>query len=129
MTAPAASIPAVADVPGAAGTLVLHGRELRDGARLEDTSRFGDDRWVLTPAILQRHQPGAVLDFTRIPAAHQAVARELFYGMMSGPLPPGLPRVTISTVRRAFTAVAYFLTWAGARSAVSLSRPAALGRL
>src|SRR6266496_3760719 len=58
--------------------VVLHGRELRDGARLEQTSRFGDDRWVLTPAILQRHERGAVLDFTRVPAAHRAVARELF---------------------------------------------------
>jgi hypothetical protein len=129
MTAPAARIPFVSGMPGAAGTLVLHGRELRDGARLEETSRFGEDRWVLTPAILQRHQPGAVLDFTRIPAAHRAVARELFYGMLSGPLPPGLPRVTISTVRRTFTAVSYFLTWVGARSAASPSRPATLGGL
>src|SRR6202045_1786438 len=129
MTAPAASLPVVPGMPGAAGTLVLHGRELRDGARLEETSRFGEDRWVLTPAILQRHQPGAVLDFTRIPAAHRAVARELFYGMLSGPLPPGLPRGTISTVRRTFTAVSYFLTWAGTRSAASPSRPATLGGL
>ncbi len=129
MTAPAASLPVVPGMSGAAGTLVLHGRELRDGARLEETSRFGDDRWVLTPAILQRHQPGAVLDFTRIPAAHRAAARELFYGLLSGPLPPGLPRVTISTVRRTFTAVAYFLTWAATRAAASASRPASLGGL
>lgn len=124
MTAPAASVPVVS---GAAGTLVLHGRELRDGARLEETSRFGEDRWVLTPAILQQHQPGAILDFTRIPAAHCAVARELFYSLLSGPLPPGLPRVTISTVRRTFTAIAYFLTWAATRAAASSSRPATLG--
>ena len=49
--------------------------------------------------------------------------------MLSGPLPPGLPRVTISTVRRTFTAVSYFLTWAGTRSAASPSRPATLGGL
>jgi integrase len=128
MTAPVLSIPFVPVLPGAAGALVLHGRELRDDARLEDTSRFADDRWVLTPAILQRHQPGAVLDFTRIPAAHRAVSRELFYGLLSGPLPPGLPRVTISTVRRAFTAVAYFLTWA-ARRAAGPGRPTSLGGL
>lgn|GEM_PF-2118240 len=79
-------------MPVAAGMPVLHGRELRDDARLEETSRFGEERWVLTPAILQRHQPGAVLDFTRIPGAHRAVARELFYGLLSRPLPPGLPR-------------------------------------
>ena len=128
MTA-AARIPFVSRMPGATGTLVLHGRELRDGARLEETSRFGEDRWVLTPAILQQHQPGAVLDFSRIPAAHQTVARELFYGLLSGPLPPGLPRVTISTVRRTFTAVSYFLTWAGTCSAASPSRSGSLGGL
>jgi hypothetical protein len=121
MTAPAARIPFVSRMPGATGTLVLHGRELRDGARLEETSRFGEDRWLLTTAILQQHQPGAVLDFTRIPAT-QAVARELFYGLLSGPLPPGLARVTISTVRRAFTAVSYFLTWAA--PALPRARPA-----
>ena len=129
MTAPAARIPFVSGMPGAAGTLVLHGRELRDGARLEETSRFGEDRWVLTPAILQRHQPGAVLDFTRIPAAHRAVARELFYGMLSGPLPPGLPRVAITTVRKTFTAISYFLTWVAARAAASPPRPATLAGL
>ncbi len=128
MTAPAARIPFVSRMPGATGTLVLHGRELRDGARLEETSRFGEDRWLLTTAILQQHQPGAVLGFTRIPAT-QAVARKLFYGLLSGPLPPGLARVTISTVRRAFTAVSYFLTWAGTRSAASPSRSDSLGGL
>ena len=83
---------------------------------------------MLTPAILQRHQPGVVLDFTRVPAAYRAVARELFYGMLSGPLPPGLPRVTISTVRSHLTAVGLLpdlgrLT----RSAATPSRPACPG--
>ncbi|HUY48645.1 MAG TPA: hypothetical protein VMV92_23485 [Streptosporangiaceae bacterium] len=133
MTLPAASLsagPATASAGSAApGLLVLHGRELRDGVRLEQTSRFGDDRWVLTPAILQRHERGAVLDFTRVPAAHRAVARELFYGVLSGPLPPGLPRVAITTVRKTFTAVGYFLTWDAARTAASPARPAALAGL
>jgi hypothetical protein len=133
MTLPAASLaagPATAPAGSAApGLLVLHGRELRDGVRPEQTSRFGDDRWVLTPAILQRHERGAVLDFTRVPAAHQAVARELFYGLLSGPLPPGLPRVAITTVRKTFTAVGYFLTWAAVRAAASPPRPATLAGL
>jgi hypothetical protein len=38
-------------------------------------------------------------------------------------------RVTIPTVRRTFTAVAYFLTWAATRAATSASRPASLGGL
>lgn len=115
--------------PLAAEARVLHGRELREGIGLEQTSRLGDDRWVLTPAIVQRHERAAVLDFTRVPAAHRAVARELFYGMLSGPLPPGLPRAAISSVRQAFTAVGYFLTWADSRAAGGRNRPAALAGL
>src|SRR5579859_2639399 len=133
MTAPTAGLPAgpgaAPGLPGAADLLVLRGRELRAGVLLEETSRFGDGRWVLTPAILQRHERGAVLDFTRVPAAHQAVARELFDDMLSGPLPPGLPRAAISSVRQAFTAVGYFLTWADSRAADRPNQPAALAEL
>ena len=130
MTSHPAAMAATPGIPARpAGVLVLHGRELRAGARLEQTSRFSDDRWVLTPAILQRHDRAAVLDFTRVPAAHRAVARELFYGLLSGPLPPGLPRAAISSVRQAFTAVGYFLTWAGNRAGGGRNRPATLAGL
>ena len=123
MTTPAA----IAASP-ATGPHVLHGRELREDTALEHTSRFADDRWVLIPAITQRHERSLVLDFARLPAAHQPVARELFYGLLSGPLPPGLPRVSISTVRKTFTAAAYFLRWADNRARTTSSRPA-LGHL
>ncbi len=123
MTTPAAQVPA------AAGPHVLHGRDLREDTVLEHTSRFADDRWVLTPAITQRHERSLVLDFTQLPAGHQPVARELFYGLLSGPLPPGLPRVSISTVRKTFTAAAYFLRWADSRARANPSGPAALARL
>lgn len=118
-----------AAVPGTGGTHVLQGRELRAGTRLEHTSRFDDDRWVLTPAILQQHERSLILDFTRLPEAHRPAARELFYGLLSGPLPPGLPRVSVSTVRKTFSAVRYFLLWADSRAAGDPPGPATLARL
>ncbi len=118
-----------AAAPAARGQRVLNGRELRAGTALEHTSRFADDRWVLTPAIIQRHERSLVLDFTVLPAEHRAVARELFYGLLSGPLPPGLPRVSITTVRKIFTAARYFLRWVAGREAGDPSCPAALARL
>ncbi len=64
-----------------------------------------------------------------LPAEYRTVARELFYGLLSGPLPPGLPRVSITTVRKIFTAVRYFLRWVAGRTAGDPPRPAALARL
>ena len=126
----AVSTPAVtaAAAPATSGQCVLHGRELRDGTVLEHTSRFADERWVLTPAILQRHERSLVLDFTLLPAAHRTVARELFCGLLPGPLPPGLPRVSITTIRKIFTAVRYFLRSVAGRAAGD-PPPAALARL
>lgn len=115
--------------PATTGQCVLHGRELRNGTVLEHTSRFADDRWALTPAIIQRHERSLVLDFTVLPAEYRTVARELFYGLLSGPLPPGLPRVSITTVRKIFTAARYFLRWVAGRAAGDPPRPAALARL
>jgi hypothetical protein len=124
-------MPAViaAAAPATTGQCVLRGRELRNGTVLEHTSRFADDRWALTPAIIQRHERSLVLDFTVLPAEYRTVARELFYGLLSGPLPPGLPRVSITTVRKNFTAVRYFLRWVAGRPAGDPPCPAALARL
>ena len=45
---------------------VLHNRPLRPGYQLEETSRFRDDVWILTPALIQRHQQALQLNFRSI---------------------------------------------------------------
>jgi hypothetical protein len=41
---------------------VLASRPLRPGVRRAATSRFGDDIWDLTPALLQRHKNALILE-------------------------------------------------------------------
>jgi hypothetical protein len=108
---------ALALVPTArfGGPQVLHGRELRPGTDLADTSEFDDACWNLTPAILQRHAPSLVLDFDRLPTAHRDSGKQLFYALLSGPLPPGVARRSIPTVRSTFASIVRFLHWTADR--------------
>ncbi|MGW5152452.1 hypothetical protein [Rhodococcus koreensis] len=94
---------------------VFHGRPLRAGCRLEETSRLSDDVWNLGPAILKKHERQFILDFTRIPATHRQVGKELCYAMLSGTVPPGEIRPAVGTIRTAFTEYVRFLRWAADR--------------
>lgn len=94
---------------------VFHGRRLREGCRLEDTSRFSHDVWNLAPAMLKRHERRFILDFTLIPASHRQVGKELCYAMLSGSVPAGEDRPAVGTIRTAFTEYIRFLRWAAAR--------------
>jgi hypothetical protein len=96
--------------------LVLHGRPLRETAELEHTSRFTDDLWRLTPAVLQRHQTTLVLNFQLVPAHYRQVTKELCYAMLSGPLPPAERRLSITTVHRALNELKWFYAWLQARN-------------
>jgi len=109
--------PAPAPAPHNAGPRVLHGRDLRPGAELAATSGFDDACWNLAPAILQRHERSLVLDFDRLPAAHRHAGKQLFYALLSGPLPPGVPRRSITTIRSCFSKTVLFLNWVDARPA------------
>jgi hypothetical protein len=102
--------------------LVLAGRKLRPGLKLADTSRFGDDVWVLTPAIHQRHLRGLVLDFRTLPERFRLVAKELFYLLLIGDLPPDCASIkTITTIRLYFSKIKFFLDWVDRRQAAALS--------
>jgi len=90
---------------------VLHGRPLRGGVALEETSRFGDHVWQLRPAIHKSSSRSLVLTFDRIPARFRLVAKQLSYAMLSGPLPPGEKRCQVEGVRTGFTELVRFLTW------------------
>jgi hypothetical protein len=111
---------AVRAIPDAA--LVLAKRKLRAGLKLADTSRFGDDVWLLTPAIHQRHGRSLILDFRTLPVRFRLVAKELFYRLLTGDLPADCASARdIATIRAYFSAVKYFLGWVDQRQASALS--------
>ncbi len=68
---------------------VLASRPLRPGARRAGTSRFGDDIWDLTPALLQRHKNALILNFPTLPARFRQAAKDLCYALLARDLPPG----------------------------------------
>ena len=102
---------------GGSDPFVFAGRPLRAGRALESTSRFSDDVWDLSPAMLKKHERRFILDFRPIPASHRETGKELCYAMLGGPVPPGEDRPAAATVRTAFTDYARFLTWAAGRNA------------
>lgn len=92
-------------------TRVLHAHTLRPGFGLEDTSRFMDDIWDLTPACHKLHERSLTLHFGTLPVCYRHTAKMLCYAVLSGPLPPGETRPKIATVRSLFTALKGFLQW------------------
>jgi hypothetical protein len=102
--------------------LVLAKRKLRYGLKLAGTSRFGDDVWVLSPAIHQKHLCARILDFRRLPDRFRLVAKELFYLLLIGDLPPDCASIKgVTTIHHYFGAVRYFLDWVDERQAAALS--------
>jgi integrase len=102
--------------------LVLAKRKLRSGLKLAGTSRFGDDVWVLTPAIHQKHLCARILDFRRLPDRFRLVAKQLFYLLLVGDLPPDCASIKgVTTIHDYFGAVRYFLDWVDERQAAALS--------
>jgi hypothetical protein len=107
-------------IPDAA--LVLAKRKLRAGMKLADTSRFGDDVWVLTPAIHQRHLGGITLDFRTLPIRFRLVAKELFYLLLTGNLPSECASIRdITTIESFFYFARSFLRWVDQRQTAALS--------
>jgi hypothetical protein len=127
MTVPAhaAPSPTVGRHPADGQDYVLSGRPLRPGASLEATSRFGEDRWDLRAAILQKQGKALALDFATVPPRYQATARELFHLLLAGPHPHGVAELSISTIRQKFSALASFWHWLDARPA-STAHPASV---
>ena len=119
MTTSPAPVP-VRTIPDAA--LVLAKRKLRTGMKLADTSRFGDDVWVLTPAIHQRHLGRITLDFRTVPIRFRLVAKELFYLLLTGDLPPECASIrSITSIQSFFYFARSFLCWVDQRQAAALS--------
>ncbi|MGW0885768.1 hypothetical protein [Streptomyces sp. NPDC002671] len=90
---------------------VLHGRQLRPGFRLEDTSRYGDDIWRLWPAQLKAHDAALILNFPSLPRRFRSAAKKLFYHLLSVDPPDGEDSPGITSIRITFTHMKAFLTW------------------
>ncbi|MGK5738901.1 hypothetical protein [Micromonospora sp. URMC 103] len=90
---------------------VFHNRPLREGTSLQDTARFSDDAWPLAPVTLQRQERGLVLHFEMVPARYRRVAKIVCYTLLSGDLPPGEPRPSITSIVGIFYKIRSFLTW------------------
>ncbi|HET6478576.1 MAG TPA: hypothetical protein VFG35_00840 [Actinoplanes sp.] len=92
-------------------TFVLHGRQLRAGTELTETSRFAEDVWRLTPAIQQRQQPSLALTFTDVPERYRPTAKQLCYSLLSGPLPPGERQPALATIHPLLGELRNFFSW------------------
>jgi integrase len=119
VTRPAA---AALQLPAAVDVYVLHGRPLRPGAQLEQTPKISDDIWRLNAAILQVHVPSWRLNFLSVPAQYRPAAKTLIYAMLSGRLPDGEQRRSISTIKSVFTELRRFLAWLDSKN-TSAHRP------
>ncbi|MFG2126440.1 hypothetical protein ACGFNV_01335 [Streptomyces sp. NPDC048751] len=83
-----------------ADALVLAGHPVRPRVRLSETSRFSDDTWFLKHAQTQNHQSEFALNFLRIPAAFRTVAKEFWFTLLRGDLPPGCEAIrNIDSIR------------------------------
>ncbi|GAB2882753.1 hypothetical protein GCM10027074_59000 [Streptomyces deserti] len=90
---------------------VLRSCKLRPGRRLKDTARFHDMVWRLAPAAPQAHQDVGILNFNLVPKRFLIVAKELFYGLLAGPLPPGEDRPALAGLRLYFKEIVRFCNW------------------
>ncbi|MFE7277841.1 hypothetical protein [Streptomyces sp. NPDC057623] len=90
---------------------VLHGRRLRDGVSLEDTSRYSQDVWRLTPARLKANEHALILNFPTLPQRFRPSAKRLFYALLSLEAPDGEENPRIATIRGSFTEIKRFLKW------------------
>ncbi|RLK49325.1 hypothetical protein [Microbacterium telephonicum] len=90
---------------------VLRGRPLRNGQLLTTTARYGDENWDLAPAAIQKQERGFTIRFATVPEAYRATHRLLMFSMLSGSLPPGEDRPSISTVVTTHYNLNVFYRW------------------
>ncbi|KJS53498.1 hypothetical protein VM98_24920 [Streptomyces rubellomurinus subsp. indigoferus] len=101
--------------------LVLAARPLSAHADPASTSRFRDDFWDLTPALLQAHHGSLKLNFTALPPRFRPTAKELFFALLRNDHPYGEPESRIPTIHGAFGRFKQFLTWVDERGVPTLS--------
>ena len=75
-------------------TLILANRPLRPGARLEDTSRYGDASWNLSPAIHESHEGRLTIHWSRIAPPFEEQFKRYVHVLLSEEDLPGLARAS-----------------------------------
>lgn len=94
-----------------ADRFVLRGRQLRDGADLSSTSRFNEDVWSLTPAILLEHNTSRTIYFATIQPRDRPALKMVLDTMLSGELPAGELPCTPNSIYTHFAQIRRFLNW------------------
>lgn len=95
--------------------LVLANRPLVPHIDLAATSRFGDDKWDLSPCRHQAHQHALSINFLSLPAQFRQAAKELCFAMLRYDLPEGEKEMSVSTIRGMVSDLKEFLDWADER--------------
>lgn len=90
---------------------IFHARPLRPGSHLPETARFGDDHWPLAPASLQAQQQALTLRFDTVPSVHRTLLKRFCYSALSGPIPSGEIRPSITSLATYFYGIRSFLKW------------------
>lgn len=115
-----------------AATAVLVNRPLRPGTDIASMSVFGDDRWVLTPAVLHPHADAASLGFTAVHPAFRDVLKLLCWLMINHDGDAALVntlrtrRPAIMTLTTGFRFLRAFTDWLAARGRTCFSEVTAL---
>ncbi|WP_214633095.1 hypothetical protein [Antrihabitans cavernicola] len=111
-------------LPGS-DTVVLHTRRLRPGTDTAALSRFGDERWHLTPALFAPHADGTSISFASVHGDFLVPLKHVYWAMInhSGEQAVvnrhhgGVPAIlTISTMFRFSRAFTDWLVSRGCRS-------------
>jgi hypothetical protein len=73
-------------------TVVLSSRPLRPGTSPQRLSRFGDDRWDLSPAVFEEHMPAVSLGFDAVPPEFLHAAKTYVWILLNTGQPVPLRR-------------------------------------
>ncbi|WP_433206808.1 hypothetical protein ACQP1G_20730 [Nocardia sp. CA-107356] len=122
----AALHPVSDDLPGP-DTVVLCNVALRSGTDPKCLSRFGDDRWNLSPGVLHRHSKAISVDFTRVPDEFRVPVKHILWLLLNDE--PGkdvnyrftTARLTMSSASAVARFLRSFAQWLHARGIARLA--------
>ena len=120
-TSPTTASDADLSLPGP-DTVVLVNRPLRPDTDRSRLSRFGQDRWVLTPALHHKHGSAVAVDFAEVPAPFRRPIKQMTWLLLNHDLDTArlacqftASRPAIRTVTAAARFLRAFTQWLHAR--------------
>ncbi|NEC02216.1 hypothetical protein G3I37_04565 [Streptomyces anulatus] len=116
-------------------TLVLLHRECREGTDRRTLSRFGDDRWILTPAIFEDHTKAVSLNFRPVQVPWRLEVKHYVWQLLNLPRTRSMrhsrgERISPLTVSIVFPHLKAFVRWLHQQQLASFAQitPAHLDR-